>query len=209
MLPSCAPSPRRPSPLRPAAVAVAAGLAVSVLAPAAPAAADLPGVLTRPGATQGAFVSLDAHNGLDELRAYRDFEQRWGRRADLVRVFADWAQPELFSPAQKTLAREGRTLLVSWGSWAKGTGTPWRQVASGAHDALIDRRAAQVKALGRPVLFTFQHEPENWVTDPARAAGTPAEYCGAYRRVVQRFRAAGVTNASHGIVMMAWSSTRG
>lgn len=187
--------------------AVLLALVAPLLTSPAPASAAAPD-LSWPGAKQGSFLSLDAHNGTDELRAQRDFEASWGRRSDLVRVFTGWTQPSLFTPAERTLAAEGRTLVLSWNSWNSGTGVPWAQVANGSQDALIDARAAEVKAFGKPLLFTFQHEPEHWTSNPATKAGTPAEYCSAYRHVVDRFRSAGVTNASYGQILMAWSSTR-
>ncbi len=178
--------------LRRGSALVATGLLATVapiLVPAQASAVD--GMFDYPGAKQGAYLSMDAHNGTEELQAYRDFEQRWGRRSDLVRVFNTWSQPALFTPAQRTMAAEGRTLVVSWNSWDRGTGIRWSEVASGAYDANIDARAQEVKALGRPVLFTFQHEPENWTDSSTRLrAGTPADFCNAYRRVVDRFRAA-------------------
>lgn len=172
----------------------------------APASAGAPDLFDRAGAQQGSYLSLDAHNGTDELQAQRDFETAWGRRSDLVRVFDGWDVPALFTPAQQTLAREGRTLVVSWNSWDRGTGVPWSQVAAGVYDRLVDQRAEEVKQLGTPLLFTFQHEPEHWA---GTAAGSAGDFCRAYRHVVQRFRALGVTNASYGEVLMAWSAARG
>ena len=198
-------------PARCAAVLAWLVLATSVPALASPAAAStVDGLFDHPGAKQGAYLSMDTHNGTDELSAYRRFETRWGRRAEMVRVFTTWNQPSLFTPAQKAMAAEGRTLVVSWNSWDRGTGIRWSEVASGAHDAMIDARAKEVKELGQPILFTFQHEPENWTdTLTAQRAGTSEDFCRAYRHVVQRFRAAQVTNASYGEIMMAWTAARG
>jgi hypothetical protein len=197
--------------VRRAALLACLVVATSVPALASPAAAStVDGLFDHPGAKQGAYLSMDAHNGTDELSAYRRFETRWGRRAEMVRVFTSWNQPALFTPAQKTMAAEGRTLVLSWNSWDRGTGIRWSEVASGAHDAMIDARAQEVKDFGHPLLFTFQHEPENWTdTLTKQRAGTSADFCRAYRRVVERFRAAQVTNASYGEIMMAWTALRG
>ncbi len=160
--------------LRRMSAVLATGLLATVapiLVPAQASSAD--GIFDYPGAKQGAYLSMDAHNGTEELKAYRDFEGRWGRRSDMVRVFNTWSQPALFTPAQRTMAAEGRTLVVSWNSWDRGTGIRWSQIASGAYDANIDARAQEVKQLGHPVLFTFQHEPENWTDSSTRLrAGT-------------------------------------
>jgi hypothetical protein len=116
----------------------------------------------------------------------------------------------LFTPAEATLADEGRTMLLSWSPYGHGGGVRWSEIAAGRYDAEIDARAAEMIAFGHPVVFTLQHEPDNQVDLPeGDRAGTPTEFCNAYRRVVDRFRAAGVTNATYGVILMAWTALTG
>jgi len=112
------------------------------------------------------------------------YEARVGRLVE-DQEFQQWT--DVFpTAAQQTLTDiGGRIVFFNW------KGNPgWAAIASGAQDAVIDACAARFVAWGKRCLMAFHHEPENNVP----ASGTPAEYRAAYRRVVERFRAAGATN---------------
>ena len=51
--------------------------------------------------------------------------------------------------------------------------TSWKQIGDGVYDAEIRARAQRYAALSRPVIVTFNHEPQ---TD----SGSPAEYARAW-----------------------------
>ncbi len=79
----------------------------------------------------------------------------------------------------------------------------WRDVASGAADAILDARARDAAVWGGRVLLSFHHEPENDVDTPSmNRYGTPSEYAAAWRRVVERFRLAGADNVQFIWVLM-------
>jgi len=176
---------------------------------ATPVAAP-PAIFDYPNAKLGAFVALDEHNGLHERRAHLRFERKWKRQSDFIREFVDWNEPKLFTHAEKRLARGGRTVVVSWSSYTHKGGVRWEDVASGTYDTLIDQRAQEITDFGHPVAFTFQHEPDNQIDREGQPrAGTPAQYCDAYRHVIDRFRADGVKNATYGEILMAFTADRG
>lgn len=113
------------------------------------------------------------------------YETRVGRLVE-NQDFESWTS--LFpTAAQKDLTNVGgRISLFNWKM------TPgWAAVASGAQDAVIDAAAARFIAWGKRFLLAIHHEPENDVP----ASGTPANYRAAFRHVVERLRAQGVTNA--------------
>lgn len=71
----------------------------------------------------------------------------------------------------------------------KMTGWSWAAIVSGAADAAIDTAAAGCIARApKPIWLCCYHEPEDIVDT--------TNYRAAYRRIVLRFRAAGVTNVS-------------
>lgn len=76
---------------------------------------------------------------------------------------------------------------------------PWRTVASAQPGSAvfgnIARWADALKARsGRPVLFTFSHEPEGHSSDDL---GTASEFIAAFRRVENIFKARGVQNVEY------------
>ena len=173
-------------------VAVALGATLLVVAVQARSAVP-PDLLPSSGALFGARVGFDPA-ATDRRTAQTAFETMIGRTVSLDREYYTWNAP--WPTADDAWSRDqGRTLFISWNSRnADKTWTSWSSIASGAWDATIDARAADLAAFGAPVIFSFHHEPEG---DPA---GTAAEFIAAYRHVRDRFQADGVTN-----VLYAWT----
>lgn len=83
---------------------------------------------------------------------------------------------------------------------------PWRSVTAAApgsalHNDMV-RWAKTIKARGGTILMAFGHEPE---VSAKIKQGTSAEYRAAYRKVVDLFRAQGVTNVKWVYQATAWS----
>lgn len=174
----------------------------------APSAAG--SVFDYPQAKLGAFVALDEHNGTKERAAHLGFERKWKRQEAFLRSYVNWDEPKFFTSAQRKLAADGRTIVLSWSSYEHRGGVRWEDIADGQYDAMIDERAAEIIDFGHPIAFNFQHEPDNQVDRPeGLRAGTPRDYCNAYKHVIGRFRAAGVQNATYGVILMAWSARSG
>ncbi|MEZ0092654.1 glycoside hydrolase family 26 protein [Streptacidiphilus sp. EB129] len=160
------------------------------------------------GAWWGAYVP-PGPNGL--AASVTAFEQRIGRRLDLVYTYHDMGtgtDGQLMDADEQSLGRT-RLLMLSWESevWGgSGSGGStadrplgWQRIASGAYDAtVIDPQAARIKAYGKPVLLAFDQEMD----DRTPADGSPADYVAAYRHLHDRFQQLGVTN-----VRWVWTVT--
>lgn len=157
------------------------------------------------GAWWGAYVPPGAQG---EAAAVRSFEQRIGRRLDLVYTYHDMGtgtDGQLLTADEQSLGAS-RMLMLSWESdvWDDTGQTPnrhlgWAKIAAGDYDAtVVDPQAERIKAYGRPVLLAFDQEMD--ARTPAD--GTPAQFVAAYRHLHDRFRQLGVTN-----VIWVWTVT--
>jgi beta-mannanase len=129
----------------------------------------------------------------------RGRESQIGRQYDIVHFYKDWDDVFL-NPVETTLANEGRHLYYNFENryFEQGGGVCWSDVANGSQDAVIDAKANQITAFNQPLFVTFMHEPEDdlGACDPQNGVyGTAEEYADAFRRMHDRFVAAGATNA--------------
>ena len=138
------------------------------------------------------------------LAALDEAESVIGARPAIVGTFADWAHtPDFPRELADAISRRGAVPLISWepwDSWRGGSDQPeyaLAHVASGDHDALIDRWAAQVAEFRRPVMLRFAPEMNgDWLPWSTGVNGNrPGEYVGAWRHVRAKFRRAGADNA--------------
>jgi hypothetical protein len=180
-------------------LALAGSLAVCMTAsPASPVALPTSGTLF------GAFVQPGPQTGPDRRSALESFEALVGRKMAMERVYYQWN--ESWPTADDVWTRDaGRIPYLSWNARMTDRSTVrWADIASGAYDPVILARAADLVAFGGPVVFSFNHEPENDL-----AAGTPADFVAAFRHIHDVFQAAGVTNVTYAWTMMAWSFRTG
>lgn len=93
--------------------------------------------------------------------------------------------------------------ILTWEpwDWSGGHNAAYacRNITAGNFNAYIDSWIAGIKALGRMVNLRFAHEMNGdwcpWGAKPGNAnANTPTEFVAMWQFVVNRFRAAGVTN---------------
>jgi hypothetical protein len=155
-----------------------------------PLAATAGGTVAAPasGALFGAWTADNTGLTLEQREA------QINARYAIVHRYHDWN--DAFPTAvERKWAGEGRTLFINWVSRIYGTTTiiPWDAIAAGHHDATIDAQAERVEALGVPVMLTFMHEPEDEV---GTAYGSAEDFAAAFRRVRERFVAAGAHNVS-------------
>ena len=120
----------------------------------------------------------------------RAWEAQMGRKFDIVHFYHQWTQ-DFPTAEERSLAAEGRLLLINW----KSPGS-WPAVANGSQDGQITETATRLKAFGRKMFLGFHHEPENDIG----AAGQPADYARAFRRVVDVFNRVGADN-----VLFVWN----
>ena len=99
---------------------------------------------------------------------------------------------------------QGHRLMMSFKpKRLDGARLQWGDIAAGMHDAEIDAHAQRVAAFGAPVYLTFHAEPE--YNGAGGRFGTADQYRAAWRRIVQRFRDAGATNATWVLTLMGWT----
>jgi beta-mannanase len=150
-----------------------------------------PGPGPSPG--PGGFNSVMAPNS-GALWGTSKFDRGWeaqmGRKFDIVHFYHQWTQ-DFPTAEERSLAAEGRLLLINW----KSPGS-WPAVANGSQDGQITETATRLKAFGRKMFLGFHHEPENDIG----AAGQPADYARAFRRVVDVFNRVGADN-----VLFVWN----
>ena len=141
-------------------------------------------------------------------------ERTLGTTLPLVQLYTAWGdKPEQQFPRKLLTAvwNLGSIPVVTWEPWltdfenVRHPHLPLREardrqgmrdVASGLYDFYIDAWARELAAFGRPVFVRFAHE----MNDPYRYPwgpqhNTKEEFIAAWRHVVDRFRAAGATNA--------------
>jgi hypothetical protein len=147
-------------------------------------------------------VAPGAYTDLPASRALAQFEDKTGRRADILHVYHRGDQ--LFPTADEIAAAHAgghRRLLLA--NWKVDWGTTWAAVAAGGADARIDRLAGYLKAhVTEPFYLALHHEPENEVNSgPGMAA---RDYAAMFRHTALRLRALGVTNAVFVLIYMAY-----
>lgn len=186
-------------------LAIALALVVGVLCPTASAEVVGPPILPASGALFGAYVRVDpSRTGPTRPTAIAAVENEIGRALALDREYYLWNQSWPTADDTASVAA-GRTLYLSWSARrTDGTHVSWIDIANGVFDGTIDRQAAAISALGAPVFFSFNHEPEN-----DGVSGTPADFVAAFRHIEDRFDVDGVTNVSYAWTMMAWSFRQG
>lgn len=183
------------------ALAGAAAPAAAAPVTTAPGPAVLGATATAPADDPGFRLGAHVDRGAapDAAAAVAGFEDALGRRLDVHRWYSRWDDAQPAGPVADSVAR-GRTPLLSiWPKRLDGSVVPWAAIARGDVDADIRRQATGVAALDVPVYLVLHHE-----ADIAEGWGTPAEFRAAWRRYVQVFRDAGVTN-----VRWTWVVTPG
>jgi hypothetical protein len=198
-------SSRRAPSRRPLLIAALATLlAAATLAPDATAVIPLSrggGQVTPP--KSGTWVGTYEEQSGSQLAKQRrtlDIESVMGRKMDVDHVYTGWTDP-FPGWREKWDVALGRVPFVSW---AKASTSA---VNSGRYDALIKKRAADVKAFGSPVLLQWFHEMDG--SRNRHVAGSPARFIAAWKRIHGIFERAGVKNVSWVWCPNAWGFTTG
>ena len=164
-------------------------------------------------------------------------ESKIGRKFDLIHHFKDFDATNNMWPSSTMLAqaKEGRTIHIGWEfvsydggydpalqpapgasstdrSGASQKTWTYRQVTNGSLDRYLDAVAAKAKATPYKYIVDLDPEmddrPDIGGTAKIRAAaGTRAEYAAAYRHIVNRFRARGVTNVVWAWTVSGWTAS--
>jgi hypothetical protein len=161
-------------------------------APTPDVAGDLPMATDTSGTSgilvpaQGALLGMYFGNG-----TMASTETKVGHKIAIHLVYYAW-EDDWTRGTTKSDLDSGRIPLVNW----EPAGIDFSAIVDGKLDATIDARASGAKALGRPFFLDFAAESNG---DEAWSGNNAALYVSAYRRIHDRFVAAGATN-----VVWAW-----
>jgi hypothetical protein len=194
-----------------------AGPGVGAEEPSAPPPTPLP-TLAVP--TQGAYTGVYADFGGSEEEVTRErideFTHLAGKHQALIAFSNHWGTGHFPMEAVRIIDDYGATPLVYWNPWERRDDMACprfgiERIAAGEWDDYIDTWARDARAFGKPLLVAWGLEMNGrWFpwsgvfhgggtplpgTNPPRFEG-PEAFKRAYRHVVDRVRAAGVSNIS-------------
>jgi hypothetical protein len=154
-------------------------------------------------------ILFGAHpGGTDDgrLPAMTNLESWIGRELDFVRVFELWNSPFPTSFHDAVIASDRKMLLSVRAKRLDGSFVPWREIADAQPGSAVYNQIVtwveRVRAIGEPVWFTFNHEPE---FAGNIANGSNNDFIDAWRRIITEFRNRGITNAEFVWIMTDWS----
>jgi hypothetical protein len=141
------------------------------------------------GALFGIHTTPDASNAKkpDDLGITR-MEADFGRTFDIDNKYYLW-EAKFPTWRDQYDVQSGRIPMISWG------GGDTIQIQRGKYDALIDERAASIKALGAPLFLRWFWEADGTRKSKASVSHSANDFIKAWRHIRARFDQAGVTNA--------------
>ncbi|MGI5167222.1 glycoside hydrolase family 26 protein [Spirillospora sp. CA-253888] len=140
--------------------------------------------------------STDKDAGKPGMGLVTSFEQRLGRRLDIVQSYHSW-KSEFPDDADKAVLGTDRQLLITW------AGTDTKEIVSGRHDTVLRARARAVKAAGKPVFLRWMRDMDTSGQLDKRVHSA-ADYIAAWKHVRAIFQAERVSN-----VAWVWCPTAG
>lgn len=133
-------------------------------------------------------------------------EKELGKKMEAVRVYRRWDE-RLFEEDQVWARNTGHTIFLSIKTRRDdGSKLRWRDIAeaepgSRLHNEML-RQARQIQGFGATVYVIFNHEPD---ARTSRPMGDPADFVAAWRKLVETYRKASVTNARYVWVVTEWA----
>ena len=161
-----------------------------------------------PASAQRTILFGAAPTGTNDgrLTGMTRIESLIGRELDFVRVFELWDSPFPTSYHDAIIASDRKMLLSVRANRLDGSTVPWRDIANAQPGSAVYSQMVtwieRVRAIGEPVWFTFNHEPE-FAGNVAN--GSNNDFIDAWRRVITEFRNRGVTDVQFVWIMTDWS----
>ncbi|NDU73095.1 hypothetical protein GWI34_10690 [Actinomadura sp. DSM 109109] len=115
------------------------------------------------------------------------FEQRLGRRLDIVQSYRGW-KSDFPGGLERSVADGNRYLLLTW------DGGDTREIVQGEHDDLIAKRARAVKALRKPVFLRWSRDMDR--ASEQKRVHSAADYVAAWKHLRAIFKREGVDNVA-------------
>ncbi|MGH9040812.1 MAG: glycoside hydrolase family 26 protein [Acidimicrobiia bacterium] len=141
------------------------------------------------GALFGAHTKVEEKEVDNIKAATMALEDHLGRKLDINHNFYPWDK-EFPTDVERWDLEQGRIPMISW----NGKDVMASEIASGAFDPMIQERAANVKALEKPIMIRWFWEMDG--NKKGRFAESPAAYISAWRHIVDTFNDQGATNVA-------------
>ena len=171
-------------------------------------------VLPDKGAYTGAFMDFGDEEDEVTLETIEDFERMVGKHQAIIASSSYWGEQSFPTANLNLIWRHGSWPLVFWSPWDR----PYEQnrgpdkfslleIIAGKWDAYIDQWGDAARAFGHPMIVVFGVEmngewfpwsgilygADQWDLEKKNWRG-PEQFKAAYRHVVDRVRARGVSN---------------
>ena len=175
------------------------------------AASKLPTRTGRPAFKRDIFYSgifsPSGNNGLTSMQQIQDDQTRYNCHFNIISLYISWGDEErclIPRSLVDSIYRNGSYPMITWEPWAalfkdKALNSDkqiFARIAAGDYDAYLEKFAAQVKDLNRPVYLRFAHEPDNpFYPWSASGENTPETFKSAWQYVHDFFEQKGVYNA--------------
>ncbi|MEO8293351.1 MAG: hypothetical protein ABI635_09445 [Actinomycetota bacterium] len=144
-------------------------------------------------------VMATPRSGETWREAITHLEGKVGRRFSIIRRYHLWDAP-LPTKFETWYSSHGRTPYVAWHAFdSSQKPIHWASIAAGNHDAWIRYQARSLKRWGRPMYFSFHHEPENDVSQ----CGDPRDFVAAWNHIRRVFASVHVPHLSWVVTLMA------
>ena len=168
-------------------------------------------VLSMSAAPAAARIMLGAHvqtpRRMTEIGAIKRFEHRVGHRLSAIRLFYEWDSDFPNGDAKWAKRTHHRIFISFKAKTGSSSGyIPWRRIANAKPGSRLYRNMVRwahgMKRYKKPILFSFQPEPESWSGDPN---GSPDDFRDAWRKLWRVFRSRRVRNEKWVWTMTGWS----
>ena len=150
-----------------------------------------PGGAARPSGSASPSGTTATPSGKDAERPgmppVAGFEGDLGRQLDIVQNYRSWTA-EFPTGLDRSVAESSRYLLLTW------AGADTRKIVKGDYDALVQRRARAVKALGKPVFLRWSRDMDR--TSQRDRVHSSADFVAAWKHLRDVFRREGVDNVA-------------
>lgn len=156
------------------------------------------------------LYSPGGQDGLTSMAEVRSLQEKFRAKVNIVSLYVPWSngsQGDIPQHLVQDIYRNGSLPLITWEPWASGfsdsSANPdfqseknvFEHIVAGRFDAYLERFAAQVKALNKPVYIRFAHEPDNPAYPWSPAGGnSPEDFKDGWRYVHDFFNIRRVYN---------------
>jgi hypothetical protein len=139
------------------------------------------------GAWLGAWVKPDWNTPTGRVAALTSFGEQTGAKLAIAHMFHDWGD-QFPGATQQAFQGMGLLQMISW------SGTDTRSITSGVYDAIIRKRAEEVRQFGLPLLLRWRWEMDR--PNLAASIHSPGDYVAAWKHIRKIFTDVGADNAA-------------